>query len=104
MAIEFLGDILTPSIQLGELPSNGTDTITLKSPDDLTSGSSIYTLPLTYPAVAGYVLSSLTDGTMSWAAGGGGTNIGTNDLIITDTNRSLTVATSGDFIIAMGTQ
>ena len=92
MAIEFLGDILTPSIQLGELPGNGTDTITLKAPNALTSGSSIYTLPLTYPTTDGYVLSSLTNGTMSWAAGGGGgTNIGTNDLTITDTLRTLTL-------------
>ena len=97
MAIEFLGDILTPSIQLGELPANGTDTISLKAPDDLTSGSSIYTLPLTYPTTDGYVLSSLTDGTMSWAAAGGAsTNIGTNDLTITNTARTLTLnSTSG---------
>tara|TARA_R110000772_G_scaffold29543_2_gene73775 strand:+ start:224 stop:1357 length:1134 start_codon:yes stop_codon:yes gene_type:complete len=92
MAIEFLGDILTPSMQLGELQSNGTDTITLKAPDDLTSGSSTYTLPLTYPTTDGYVLSSLTNGTMSWAAGGGAsTNIGTDNLTITDQLRTLTL-------------
>ena len=102
MAIEFLGDILTPSIQLGELPGNGTETITLKSPDDLTSGSSTYTLPLTYPAVAGYVLSSLTDGTMSWVAGGGGsgTNIGDTNLTTTDATRTLRLLNaSSDFSI-----
>jgi len=103
MAIEFLGDILTPSIQLGELPGNGTDTITLKAPDALTSGSSIYTLPLTYPTTDGYVLSSLTNGTMSWAAGGASTNIGTNDLTITDQNRVLTLASGAqaDFTIEL---
>ena len=97
MPINFLADINTPSIELGELPGNGTNTITLKAPDDLTSGSSIYTLPLTYPTTDGYVLSSLTNGTMSWAAGGGAsTNIGTDDLTITDTARTLTLnSTSG---------
>jgi hypothetical protein len=102
MAIEFLGDILTPSIQLGELQSNGTDTITLKAPDDLTSGSSTYTLPLTYPTTSGFVLSSLTNGTMSWVVGGGGsgTNIGDTNLTTTDANRTLRLFNaSSDFSI-----
>jgi hypothetical protein len=96
MPINFLADINTPSIELAELPGNGTETITLKAPDAVTS-SVTYTFPEA-PGTDGFVLSSLTDGTMSWVAGGsGGTNIGTDDLTITDTTRTLTMASGSGY-------
>ena len=110
MAISFLEDVtiateltlnsvdsasVSPQFFLSEAKVNGTNTIALRSPASLGTDV-VYTLPIA-PTVDGHVLTSLIDGTMSWAAGGGAsTNIGTNDLTITDTARTLTLnSTSG---------
>jgi hypothetical protein len=96
MPINFLADIKTPSIELTELSSSGSETITLKAPDAVAS-SVTYTFPEA-PGTDGFVLSSLTNGTMSWVAGGsGGTNIGTNDLTIADVTRTLTMGTGAGY-------
>ena len=110
MAISFLEDVtiateltlnsvdsasVSPQFFLSEAKVNGTNTIALRSPASLGTDV-VYTLPIA-PTVDGHVLTSLIDGTMSWAAGGGAsTNIGTNDLTITDQLRTLTLnSTSG---------
>ena len=100
MPINFLADIKTPSIELTELSSSGSETITLKAPDAVAS-SVTYTFPEA-PGTDGFVLSSLTNGTMSWVAGGGGsgTNIGDTNLVTTDATRTLRLLnTSSDFSI-----
>jgi len=52
------------------LSGNNSGSVTLNAP--AVAGTQSYTLPTTLPSVSGYVLSSTSDGTMSWAAGGGG--------------------------------
>jgi hypothetical protein len=68
----FLGNATKAAeIQLLEDSDNGSNYIGLIAPSSL-AGNTSYTLPTAYPAVNGYVLSSLTDGTMSWIAQSGG--------------------------------
>ena len=111
MAISFLEDVtiateltlnsvdsasVSPQFFLSEAKVNGTNTIALRSPASLGTDV-VYTLPVA-PTVDGHVLTSLINGTMSWAAGGGGgTNIGTNDLTITDQLRTLTLSSTSGY-------
>jgi len=61
----------TSEIRLLELAANGTNFVSFKAPDSLTANN-IYVWPTAYPAASGQVLSSTTTGTLSWVAGGGG--------------------------------
>lgn len=65
----------------GALTLNGgtSGTVSLSAP--AIAGTQNYTLPTGYPASNGYVLSSTTGGTLSWAAGSGGTPGGSNTQI-----------------------
>ncbi len=81
-------------LQLWEGTAGGTDYIGLQPPSAVTT-SVTYTLPEA-PSTTGFVLSSTTAGVMSWVANGGtDTNIGTDNLTIDDTNRTLTLNSNG---------
>ncbi len=68
-----IGSTATASseIRLYEMTGGGTNYIGLKSPNAL-AGDTTYILPIAFPAVSGYVLSSDNAGNMSWAAAGAG--------------------------------
>ena len=68
----------------------GAGVVTLAAPS---SGSYTLTLPSAVAAVNGYVLSSDTSGTLSWAAGGGAEA----DTLATVTGRGATTATAVSF-------
>ena len=69
----------------------GAGVVTLAAP---ASGSYTLTLPTAVAAVNGYVLSSDTSGTLSWAAGGGGGGGAEADTLATVTGRGATTATA----------
>lgn len=55
----------TGQLQFRELATNGTNYVSIKAPDLLSSNLN-YTLPDAYPVSNGQVLSSTTSGVMSW--------------------------------------
>lgn len=68
-------------LRLRELAANGTNYTGFKAPDSLSSDIP-YTLPSSYPASNGQVLSSTTAGVMSWVSqSSGGSAIGNNVII-----------------------
>jgi len=77
-------------IRFREGTDNGSEFITLAAPDSIGTGNSAtYTLPSAAPAASGYLLSSLTNGVMSWVAPDGNDNdhIGNSDLTASDATR-----------------
>ena len=89
-----MGSTTVPGqISLRQAPDNGFNSISLKAPASL-AASNTYTLPDAFPA-SDKVLQSTSSGVMSWVSGGGGTNIGTDNLTIDDTSRTLTLESTG---------
>lgn len=77
-------------IRFREGTDNGSESVTLAAPDSIGTGNSaVYTLPSVAPAASGYLLSSLTNGVMSWVAPDGNDNdhIGNSDLTASDATR-----------------
>ena len=67
-------------IRFSEQTGNGTNYVAVKSPSALAANLTL-TLPTTNPAVAGYALiSSDTNGTLSWGVAGGASGGGTNQV------------------------
>ena len=67
-------------IRFSEQTGNGTNYVAVKSPSALAANLTL-TLPTTNPAVAGYALiSSDTNGTLSWGVAGGANGGGTNQV------------------------
>lgn len=67
-------------IRFSEQTSNGTNYVAVKSPGALAANLTL-TLPTANPAVAGYALiSSDTNGTLSWGVAGGASGGGTNQV------------------------
>ena len=67
-------------IRFSEQTGNGTNYVSVKSPSALAANLTL-TLPTTNPAVAGYALiSSDTNGTLSWGVAGGASGGGTNQV------------------------
>ena len=67
-------------IRFSEQTGNGTKYVAVKSPSALAANLTL-TLPTTNPAVAGYALiSSDTNGTLSWGVAGGASGGGTNQV------------------------
>ena len=60
------GSGVAPILELSEASENGTEVIGIRAPNTL-AGSTVYTLPATYPPALDYFLRSATDGGLSWA-------------------------------------
>ena len=75
----FTGDILLTGgsdIRFRET-GGGTDYIAIQAPSGVATGNVTLTLPGSYAASDGYVLSSTTTGTLSWISAGAATNVST---------------------------
>lgn len=93
----------TGQLQFRELATNGTNYVSIKAPDLLSSNLN-YTLPDAYPVSNGQVLSSTTSGVMSWSTPSGGSSLGDNliinpEMVIAQRGTSFASAASGIYTL-----